>query len=263
MSNVHGAMSKREVEAMQEHWGRGADGGRVLYHGTSFAALPHIAAAGLRPRDARGPSNWKRTIESNPETVYLTNSYALSFAENAVGEGDEIEQPCAIIEVDCENASVLAHLHADEDAIEQASRGRDHLPKGWGMVERTRYYRAITHRYPALPSLAALGTCGHRGAISPGAIKRVAVITSAKACELTFGGGIDPMITVLNYQVVGSDYRAFLKWVFDGGEEPWIRPSMREFAKHFSLPLIERKGIVVFESIENAVAAMRDATPCW
>lgn len=253
MNNLHGAMTQLEIEAMQEHWGRGASGGRVLYHGAAFSALAHIALAGLRPRGEHGQSNWKKTIESNPETVYLTNCYALSFAENAANQGDEIEQPCAILETDCENPAVLAKLHADEDALEQASKGRDHLPKTWSMEERTRYYRAITHRYPALPSLAALGTCGHRGAISPGAIKRVALIPAAKACELTFGGGIDPMITVLNYQAVGSDYRAFMKWVFDGGDEGWLRPSMAPFADRFGLPRISREGIVIYPSIAAAV----------
>lgn len=256
----------------REEWGRDAGGARVLYHGCSLSALTSIYARGLTPRSERASSgNWSHTIESNPHTIYLTNSYALHFAQNAA----QGEEPGVVLEVDCENPGVLARLHADEDALEQAGRSYDSLPANWDMVQRTRWYRARAHRYPALPSLAALGTCGHRGAISPGAIKRVAVIEEKKMAELVVRGGIDPTIAILNYQCLGRDYRAFMHWLFNPGEKGWEKPSLAPFveemrkqaraqgvseeevALRFPPPLPHQPGIVIYPSLLDAVRAER------
>jgi hypothetical protein len=51
-----------------------------LYHGTSLRHLKSISDKGLVPRGAR-PSNWKAA--SHDGSVYLSNAYALYFADQA------------------------------------------------------------------------------------------------------------------------------------------------------------------------------------
>ena len=113
----------------------------LLYHGTSEKAWNSIKKSGIRPRGLSKKSNWKHSIESNPDTVYLTDTYPLHFAMSAIRQtGDKIDR-VAIIEVDTD--LLPGKLVPDEDALEQASRHQnDGLPETWTMVQRTRYYRS-------------------------------------------------------------------------------------------------------------------------
>lgn len=81
---------------------------RFLYHGTSESAARRIVAEGIRPRGAGGTSNWLKTVESNPECVYLTDVYGPYFAAQAAKD----DERWAILEVDRRRIS-LAEVAAE------------------------------------------------------------------------------------------------------------------------------------------------------
>lgn len=64
----------------------------ILYHGTSSKYLPSILREGIKPRKLTRQSNWKTTIESRNDMVYLTNAYALYFAICSLRQKKRIRQ---------------------------------------------------------------------------------------------------------------------------------------------------------------------------
>lgn len=186
---------------------------QFLGHGTGAAKLQAVLKDGLRPRTATGSAgNWHVSVESNPRTIYLTRGYAFYFANNARAKGEDL----CLFEI---NTHLLppGGFVADEDAVEQSVRGRDRLPKGWGMKRRTAYYRARVRDYSPVGSLNALGTCGFQGVIPPEAITRVCRIPAARAGRIIFSLS-DPLISVLNWHIMGGHYEALQQWFFDGGD---------------------------------------------
>jgi hypothetical protein len=188
--------------------------GMKLYHGTSWAAVHRILADGLKPR-ARRKGNWTHSVDSHPDVVYLTNAYGLHFAFSAA----KGKAAGAILEIDVDRLP-LSNLCPDEDAMEQAMRGRDNLPEDWSMEKRTAYYRkrlALSGEWEK--SLAVMGTCGHMGTIPAVAINRVAKISHDAMLHFIVGCGYDPSICTMNYQLLGNKYRDWMTWLFDGEEE--------------------------------------------
>jgi hypothetical protein len=184
-----------------------------LYHGTSERVGKLALAEGLKPRKmVRGSTkgNWTHTVLSNANAVYLTDAYPLYFSTQASGKDDR----WAIVEVDTDWLD-LARMAADEDAVEQSGRGRDGLPKGWTMRQRTIHYRKIIRQFSWQDSLAAMGTCGYYGAIGRTAITRVAFVAWKGRGDIV-SVALDPTITILNYQLIGGKYKAFNRWLMDG-----------------------------------------------
>lgn len=186
-----------------------------LYHGTTEAAVSDILKNGIKPRGKKS-GNWKHSIESNPNAVYLTDSYAIYFAGNATDleKGERL----AIIEIDTDRLKILSFA-PDEDFLEQATRKKagPHLaPIDKPMKYRTRWYRRRTQNYYIhwMDSLKHLGTCTYYGNIPPSAITRIAFIEPDAYFGLVIGAGIDPYITVENYSIMGAKYRNSVKKLF-------------------------------------------------
>jgi hypothetical protein len=197
-----------------------------LYHGTAGAYLPKILKYGIKPRGAKGKSNWKHTVKhtvaSNPKTVYLNNAYALYYALCA---GNEAKAGNTLVLFEIVPALLYPRFVPDEDALEQALRGRDSVQGS--MVERTLHYRrkALKLAGPVdsplvQDSMRALGNCGYKGIIPPDAITRYAVIDRDRVDNRLLWEAMDPSITVLNYQVCGAKYRNMVRWVFEEETEP-------------------------------------------
>lgn len=219
----------------------------TLYHGTGATALPAIAQHGIMPRGRDGKrNNWKHTVGSNAACVYLTDAYPLHFAMSAASTDND--EDLAIIEV--EVSSVF--LQADEDALEQVMRNRpDNEPeriRNADMKARTIYYRSRAHLYKAADSLQALGTCSHRGPIKVSALRRVVVIKHAEIPRLVLHAGLDPIIHILNYKIMGGKYRQSVKWMF-GDEATLLNDHNNE---------ITRDGITVYSSIDDALGQYRE-----
>lgn len=195
----------------------------ILYHGTSEAALDEIRQHGVAPRGGdRKRNNWKHTIGSNPKAVYLSKCYALHFASQASND----KENAAIIEVDLDALNQW-QLHADEDAIEQSNRGRDDLPKDWDIKRRTIYYRTRAHHYDYEQSLRVMGTCGHRGVVPVSALRRVAILTPQAVIKFILQA-CDPLIAIINYQIMGKQHQKFHEWLFDANDDPQFSHLDRE-----------------------------------
>lgn len=225
----------------------------LLYHGTSFSSWEKIKETGLLPRKLGGNSNWEHTVESDPDTVYLTDAYAMYFSyqctnENKNGNLDK----AVIVEVDSSLLNQKKFV-ADEDALEQVSRntpGGDGLPSSMSMEDRTIHYRKMAKRYAEVGyghewSLQALGTCGYKGKIPLKAITRVAIIDLSQQKQLSVF--LDPTIHIMNYRIVGAKYRALNALIF--GNEP--KPEDMEFLKQLRMNIdvenFNRDGIIILD----------------
>lgn len=209
-----------------------------LYHGTNAAYLPSILEHGIRPRGEKGRTNWVHTIESNPDTVYLTDTYAHFFAYQAtmIEKG---ETP-AIIEVETDLIDPeFGHLVPDEDALEQCTRRLSEdekidaaMDNGWvfppaeldgDMQARTRWFRDRTSVLADfwVGSLKALGTCGFLGIVPPVAITRVAIL---KDCESLALPCLDAQISALNFKFAGEHHKNLLRAFMGDWEEVTAHP---------------------------------------
>lgn len=206
----------------------------LVYHGTSLQAWQVIQTAGLLPRDAGTKSNWDHSIESNPDTVYLTDAYAMHFGLNALNPSKDVAMNKVVI-IEMETDDLPGPLVPDEDALEQVSRySEDGLPRHWNMVERTRFYRGKVHKYAEYGldfywSMEELGTGGHVGAIPASYFLRAAVIDIVEAHALVFAY-LDTTPSVLAYKVMRGYLRAMAAAIFGTtipeyeGSEFWKLP---------------------------------------
>jgi hypothetical protein len=180
-----------------------------VYHGTSMSNWGRIKKEGLLPRGNHGTSNWTHSIESNPDTIYLTDAYPMHFGMSAIRGDSSFFEEVVLIEVDTDSLTGL--LVPDEDALEQVGRyqqGGDGLPTDWDMQTRTRYYREEVKAFAKKGigwewSLGVLGTMGHIGAITPEHFTKIAVIDIAKERALAFAS-MDMTVSVMNYKFVGA-----------------------------------------------------------
>lgn len=187
-----------------------------LYHGTGERAAKLALVEGIKPRGEHGNSNWKRTIESNPNGVYLTDAYPLYFAFNAVKDGER----AAVLEIDTDRLQEF-FLVPDEDVLEQAGRRVDGI--SGSMKQRTRYYRSQQKLHIASDtwkkSLEAMGTCTYLGTIPPEAITRVVYVDPKLAPTLVLSA-TDAMIILANYRFCGPKYRNLTNMLFGNELEP-------------------------------------------
>lgn len=217
-----------------------------LYHGTSERHLESILRDGIHPRSKR-KGNWTHTVNSANGVVYLTNAYAIFFAECAV-KGDERG---VVLEIDTNKLSPF-DLVPDEDALAQAFRHNapDRVPTSqWlelDLIGKTKWFRKKIKNYADgemwKRSIEYLGNCGHLGIIPPHAITRYAII--GDGAHTTRMAGMDPTISAMNYYMVGCKYRNMLRWLFnDGGYEE------DNFGDLWLLPEEERQHITVKECV--------------
>lgn len=203
----------------------------IVYHGTSLERWGVIQRQGLTPRGQHGQSNWTHSIESNPDTIYLTDAYAMHFGLSAVNCTGKKSDKVVIIEIDTD--LLPGELVPDEDALEQIARqSPEGLPPRWTMQERTRYYRGKVREFAELGldhewSMEQLGTMGHIGTIPPAAFTRIAVIDLKKESALAWTY-MDCTVLTKNYQILGGYYRALSKLIFGDQWEPY---EMHEFYK--------------------------------
>lgn len=188
-----------------------------LYHGTSDAVLDKIMTEGIRPRSLTGMTNWKMSVESGRDRVYLSRAFAPYFAMVAADSygGNPVVLEIATVALDPEL------LLPDEDALEQGSRKLGatellHCPQS-GMVDRTLYFRRNARRLSRqmpnlwLRSLQVLGNCCYRGTVPPEAIVASRVFESTASVILDWG---DPTISVLAYAILGGRYRVMTDKMF-------------------------------------------------
>lgn len=230
-----------------------------LYHGTTESVARKALIEGLKPRsmlEENGNGNWEHTVESNPECVYLTDTYAGYFAMNAT-KGDE---KWGIVEIDVDLLDE-GNLLPDEDWLEQGTRGdEDWDYVGKDMLTRTRWFRDHADLFQHLwqDSVKSMGNCCHRGIIPPEAITRVGIFDPKSKASITMMA-MDPSITPLNHMLCGRKYRALTAWLVgdeidvmefyafgDGSIEVEIKgevhPMMQDNINHLKGELADRTG---------------------
>lgn len=207
-----------------------------LYHGTSEKNALSCLENGIKTRRELRlkHGNWRNTVVSNNNAVYLTSCYAPYFS--FVASKSSLNENCAVIEIDTDLLNEKS-LVPDEDALEQTSRGKDGIKDLWDMKERTRYYRKQIHKYKNgeyIRSLQALGTCAHIGSIPSKAITRIALFNKQDNREWVWACS-DPSITTVNYHFMCDKYKFLNALLFHEREvaletfpEPEYEKQMKE-----------------------------------
>ena len=210
-----------------------------LYHGTRAGLRDDIIKMGLRPRWGRS-GNWKHTVSSNSQAVYLTTSYPVHFALCAARRTEDL----LILEIraDALDASCVA---PDEDFLEQVSRKDPKFANiGKDMKSRTRWFRrrafsSFAHHWEG--SLRGLGTCCYYGNVPAGSITRCAVVPK----KSPFIMASDPTITLMNYRIMGGYYRQLVRHIF--GDPADLEDLGMMGARAEYLSGLSREGIAVTE----------------
>jgi hypothetical protein len=182
----------------------------ILYHGTSSKHLDAIRRTGLQSRRiTRRRSNWKGTIRSKLDFVYLTDAYPVYFAMNpALNRGGNTD--VLIVKVDVDES----HLYPDEDYIawELARDGEGLSPRdlvaGIHPADYQEHWRHSLERNGTVctPSVPTERIIEYK-------------IITRNNYKLLYAIGGDAMPTPLNYMTCGSFYRQCMAALFEYGEE--------------------------------------------
>lgn len=247
-----------------------------LYHGTSAAILPKLKAQGIAPRAiTKARDNWKHTVTSNKDAVYLTTSYPWHFASHA-SKGKESG---LILEID-RTLLLPWKLCPDEDFLEQATRkipptpDRPHFaPIEWDMKKRTRHYRtkvAPFNPQDAAISLREMGTASYYGEIPWSAVTRYVIIDWPKTDLEIRVRCMDSQVSIENHRILQDRHKAFTKWFFNDpvtsaevtgmptneGDDKWINMATKANNAMAEI-MFKRDGLTVFHTAKeklNAVA---------
>jgi hypothetical protein len=202
-----------------------------LFHGTSAVVARQAKIEGLKPRGDRD-GNWDE-CPSRSDLVYLTTAYAPYFAF-CTKDADEF----GIVEVDADLLDETLLL-PDEDFMEQATRGQFE----GSMEERTMMFRDNLEEFAGFwkRSIDGLGNCAYKGDIPPDAITNVAVFSRDIPPEIGMSV-LDPSISIMNYQICGSKYRAITEWFFDR-PTPEPKNEIERMLSSVDLSEVEHKGV--------------------
>jgi len=247
-----------------------------LYHGTSAEVARLALKEGLKPRAGltNKNGNWKHTVESNPNCVYLTSCYAGYFAHCATKDDNSTELGVLEIDTDLLDQQLLL---PDEDFLEQVSRGQhwdnpriqrplaaiEKKLKGKGnlMKERTIWFREHIWWFGGdlwQHSVNHMGTCCHYGLIPPSAITRASIFDWEKARDIGMKL-IDPSITPINYKICSDGYKAVTRWMM--GEDITLAEYMHPFRPEMypddsvadlKVMLEEHRGVTILKGNSNA-----------
>ena len=185
----------------------------LIYHGTAAKYLPKILDHGLMPRGRR-KGNWKHSVDSRNDCVYLTTAYAPYFGMCATTG----KNPIMLIEMETDYMDEELLL-PDEDFLEQATRTRkDMEPHGWNTTSRTEWFRErlpeFQHHW--MDSVKHMGTCCHQGGIDVAAITRAVTWRPMEHPNLAMEA-LDPSISIMNYRFCGDKYRELTAKLFELG----------------------------------------------
>lgn len=182
----------------------------LIYHGTNELVARKAINESLKPRICTGKSNWKHTIESNPNLIYLTTTYAPFFALSCKKSNEKF----GIIEIDTDFLDVN-NLFPDEDFIEQATRHEKGILgiKGNTIEQRTKWIRKNIEFFQPFweKSIKGIGNCAYKGIIAPSAISRISIFNLEKCAPMCMSA-MDPSITILNYYICKQKYQTITKW---------------------------------------------------
>jgi hypothetical protein len=194
----------------------------MVYHGTSLSNWKKISKTGILPRTLTKKANWTGALASQENGVYLTSGYAVNYASHAAAKKND---KLVLIEVDLDSIPG-AIVVADEDALEQATRGgEDGLPRAWKGEQRVAHYRSMVRAYANKGmgfnwSMEKMGTGVHLGPIPVEAITRAVIIDPVLEIRL-MQICLDASVTVPNHMIYGEYWKTITQEIFlgksDGG----------------------------------------------
>ena len=179
----------------------------TLYHGTSTRNLDDIMKNGIKPR-RESEGVWDDDCQSREDMVYLTNSYAPFFAQQAclLKDGEYIYKP-VVIEVSISDKQANKRLYPDEDYLEQLARDNgSSLPESYfslDLVGKTKFFRERLEHYQPMwtHSLQGLGNVAFKGVVYPKFINRYTILDEDKIIDYS-----DPVICIPNQRFLGHKY---------------------------------------------------------
>lgn len=235
-----------------------------LYHGTSEHYLDKILAEGLKPRPFDSPGNWSRT-KSHPNAVYLTASYALYYGVNALRDDDNLER-ALILEIDTERLND-AFMLPDDDFIAYALSVQDNPFKGKNMIDIMNAIDIFDYQHEWKKSVEALGTAGYVGVIPPKAISKYALVPVT--IPLLAMWSLNPTISVLNYKIVGHQYRDLMAWIFDGTTIPgsitseYLTEAIKNKDAHLARTFVHETTLSDEEVLAESVKFLEEYKEDW
>jgi len=189
---------------------------RYLYHGTNDSSAMTALREGLCPRMER-TGNFAH-FPSNPDAVYLTDSYGPYFAASAsLKRGGCM----AIMEVKT-TIEMIPRFIPDEDYLEQQSRRSWDLGeefRNWDIFQKTEFFRKNAQsRFSVFwsDSLRHFGTVAHIGPIASKTITRVAIIDVEKLAWIPSYSGSIP-IALEFHKENSARQRSLTRWIFGEG----------------------------------------------
>lgn len=185
-----------------------------VYHGTSEKVARLALTKGLLPRSLTNHiGNWKHTVQSSEDKVYLTDIYAPYFANCATEDGEK----WGIVEI---NLDLLdrRNLYPDEDFLAQYFRLPE-LPKD--IMKRTNWFKERIEDYKKywVQSLTSLGTVAHAGSVPARAITRISIF-DPESCPPMAIYACDPTITIENAAFCHKKYWTATRWFMGDKVEP-------------------------------------------
>ena len=236
----------------------------ILYHGTSEYAALEALKHGLKPRAETGEDNWKELGGSNPQAIYLTDTYACHYAINARMSGPRVRTPegklskrMAVIEIETSGLP-FTNFRADEDYLAFTD------PTIAGMMTEENLKARIAHHRRNLTtkwreSLATLGTCVYLGRIPLKHITRVALFDPRSNDDIAMAMA-DGLLSPAGFKHAGYIHRNLTEWLFGrelkpsdiivdppSEEEQWVK--RREYWQGV---IANRSGIEIINPQENS-----------
>lgn len=203
-----------------------------VYHGTTFNRFTEITINGIAPREDK-KTNWPDN-PSMSDMVYLTTAYPFYFAYIAAQKDGS--KP-VVIEIDMGHLP-YQNLFPDEDFIFQAIP-KEEKPELALIRQHIEDYKKYFQK-----SMDGLGSFCYRGVIPRKYMIRAVSVDFKKRSRLWMEV-MDPTISIMNYQLVGHNYRDMVSWFFGDREElPGVDRSL-QWVEH--APEETKKGM------ENAV----------
>ena len=169
----------------------------VLYHGTSTKYLDKILKEGIKPRGNKN-GNWKHSVKSKKDLVYLTDTYAPYFANAAT------KKPYKPVIIKLEINTKDFELYPDEDFICQ-SIIKTNNNKGLSLNELTEIIDPKMYPEQWKKSLKYFGN------ISTNYIPKECIKSYCIGDFMEFLRIQDPVITILNHIIMSKAYKASIK----------------------------------------------------
>ncbi len=203
----------------------------MIFHGTDANNIEDILKNGIRPwNEFREQTNWTE-IPTHKDMVYLSDVYALYYAEAATNETNDI----ALFEID-ETKLDQQSIFPDEDFIAQvfldAKNIGEEIPLVFSacdsIIKITELIEPRDYRPMTTACRLNYGNLAYNGTIPPSAITRYRRY-SFEAHDMLYFIVSDPCVSPMNFRLVGERYRSLCDFVIRGLTHPLADITVQQY----------------------------------